>query len=123
MDKELISISEIARDHNKRRQTVHKIVRRLGLDIVKRKGDGSRGQQVSCISLNDYRELKRHLDNQDDSPINSNNDGEIIGGVFYVISLEPELDPGRMKVGFTTNINERLRSHRTSAPFAEVVDT
>ena len=121
MDKDLISISEIARDHNKSRQTVHKIVKRLGLGTVKRKGDASHGQQVSCISLNDYEELKRHLDNQDDPRIKLTHDDDSIGGVFYIVSPEPEQDPSRIKVGFTSNINERLRKYRTIAPFSEVV--
>lgn len=45
------------------------------------------------------------------------------GGVFYLIQLEPEYDPARFKVGFATHIEERLRSHKTSAPFAIVLKT
>lgn len=123
MDEELISIIEVARIHKKSRQTVHKNVKRLRIDTVKRKGDGSRGQQVSCISLNDYEELKRDWDNQDDPRINLTNGDDSIGGVFYIVSLEPELDPGRIKVGFTTSISERLRNHQTAAPFSKVLRT
>jgi hypothetical protein len=46
-----------------------------------------------------------------------------IGGVFYLIQLEPEHDPGRFKLGFATNIEERLRSHKTAAPFSKVLKT
>jgi hypothetical protein len=42
-------------------------------------------------------------------------------GVFYLLSLEPEHDPTRFKVGFASNLNERFRQHRCSAPFAKVV--
>jgi hypothetical protein len=42
-------------------------------------------------------------------------------GVFYVVQLEPELDPGRFKVGFAASMPERLRQLRCSAPFARVV--
>ena len=38
-----------------------------------------------------------------------------------MIQLEPQFDPGRFKVGFTTNISERIRSHRTSAPFSAII--
>ena len=48
---------------------------------------------------------------------------ELSNAVFYVISLEPECDPSRFKVGFSTNVAERLRSHQTSAPFSELVKT
>src|SRR5262249_26034697 len=44
-------------------------------------------------------------------------------GVFYVVQLEPDYDPGRFKVGFTTDIDGRLRHHRCSAPFAQCVKT
>ena len=44
-------------------------------------------------------------------------------GVFYLIQLEQEHDPGRFKVGFASNMMERLRTHRCSAPFATVVET
>lgn len=43
--------------------------------------------------------------------------------MFYLIQLEPELDPLRIKLGFATDVNERLRSHKTSAPLAELVQT
>ncbi len=45
------------------------------------------------------------------------------GGVFYLIQLEPMHDPGRIKLGFATNIKERLRSHKTAAPFSKAVKT
>lgn len=46
-----------------------------------------------------------------------------VGGVFYLIQLEPEHDPGRFKLGFATNIEEGLRSHKTAAPFSKVLKT
>jgi hypothetical protein len=41
-------------------------------------------------------------------------------GVFYVIQLVPEYDPNRIKLGFTSDIEDRLQHHRTSAPTAVV---
>src|SRR5207247_2118965 len=42
-------------------------------------------------------------------------------GFFYVIQLEPDHDPGRFKVGFTTDLDGRLQKHRCVAPFAKYV--
>jgi hypothetical protein len=39
--------------------------------------------------------------------------------LFYLLQLEPEHDQGRSKVGFTTELEGRLRKHRCSAPFAK----
>ena len=43
--------------------------------------------------------------------------------MFYLLQLEPEHDPGRIKVGFAVNLPERLRTLRCSAPFTKVVRT
>ena len=42
-------------------------------------------------------------------------------GVFYIIQLEPQFDPGRFKLGWAGDIEERLRKHRCVAPFAKCV--
>jgi hypothetical protein len=34
--------------------------------------------------------------------------------------LEPDLDPHRFKVGFTTDLDDRIRKHRCSAPFVRI---
>lgn len=44
-------------------------------------------------------------------------------GVFYVILLIPEYSKTRIKVGFTENMDARLRSHMVSAPTAELIKT
>lgn len=42
-------------------------------------------------------------------------------GFFYIIQLVPELDPRRVKLGFTNNVDRRLVTHRTACPYAQVV--
>ena len=120
MNQHLISVTEIASAHGKRRQSVHKLIRRLGINVIKRKNDSSRGQIASHITQRDYEELRRHLGDLSDRGTEATDGSD---GVFYVVQLEPELDPGRFKVGFTTNISERMRSHKTAAPFSELVST
>jgi len=44
-------------------------------------------------------------------------------GYFYLVELEPAHDPGRFKVGFTAELEGRIRKHRCSAPFARYVKT
>lgn len=41
--------------------------------------------------------------------------------IFYIIQLVPELDCKRVKLGYTGNLNARLRAHRTTCPNAKVL--
>lgn len=124
MSQRLISIGSIASEHGRRRQSIHKLVKRLGIDTVKIKGEGSRGQASSHITERDYKKLLRHLDDRSDSHGDVHSDDSAsASGVFYLILLEPERDPGRLKVGYTANIEERMRSHKTVAPFASLHST
>lgn len=121
MSDQLVSISEIARTHGKRRQTIHKLVKRLSIRTVKVRGKNTRGQVSSHISLENYEELQRHLGGLGTSPGDEVKDGPSdVVGVLYLIQLEPDSDPGRFKLGHTTNIDERMRSHRTVAPFVSL---
>src|SRR5690348_7178080 len=44
-------------------------------------------------------------------------------GSFYVIQLMPEAAPTWVKLGYTTDIAQRLRSHQTTCPTAKVLHT
>ena len=117
LDKNLISIGEIATNHGRLRQSVHNIVKRLGIDTVKVARANARGQKMSGITMEDYRLLEQHLADS----TQKTGDNAAFRGVFYLAQIEPTLDRGRFKVGFATDINERIRSHKTIAPFLEVV--
>ena len=124
METELIAVNTIASIHGRHRNSLHRLVKRLGLNVVKERAQDSRGQLSSHITGSDYEILKRHLGDSKVSsdPVSSEvNQHEF--GVFYLVLLEPNFDPGRYKVGFTTNINERMRSYLTATPFAEVKKT
>lgn len=125
MSEDLISIPDIARLHARHKSVVHKVVRRHGIEThLLRSGSETHGQRVLYIRRGDYErivaELAR-LDKADEGDTETESEVEATSGVFYVVLLEPTLDPGRFKVGFATSIDERLRKHRTSAPFATVV--
>ena len=122
MQDDLISVIEIARIHGRRKQHVFKLLKRLGIEQVMAVGEESRGQKVACVSKPGYQILKNELE-QPTNQSEMTNESAAALGVFYLIQLEPEFDPGRFKVGFATNIDERLRSHRTVAPLCRLVAT
>ena len=118
----LICLSDIARIHGRHKAQVHKTVKRLGLEAVKRVGPSTRGHKAFHITVQDY---EIHRDRFDAVATGTDAAGLIENqeAVFYLILTEPELDPCRFKLGFSTDVAERLRHHKVSAPFTKLVRT
>jgi hypothetical protein len=119
---ETISVIDVAKNLGKQKAHIFKILGRLGIETIKEKSSSAKGQKIAYITTDDYTRVKEYLAGAEidsDTP-NSQPD---VGGVFYLIQLEPEHDPGRFKLGFATNIEERLRSHKTAAPFSKLLKT
>lgn len=126
MDDGLISVIDLAAQLDRRKQTLFKVVSRLGIETVKQSNGNNRGATLAYVTHADAARIQDALG----FPGTGEDDGMEDGGenyaptqrgVFYLLVLEPKHDPGRFKVGFATNLSERLRTHRCSAPFATVV--
>ncbi len=122
MSVETISVIDVAKNLGKQKPHIFKILGRLGIETVKEKNSAAKGQKISYIRTEDYERIKEYLAGAEDEPVVSTTQPDV-GGVFYLIQLEPEHDPGRFKLGFATNIEEGLRSHKTAAPFSKVLKT
>jgi len=123
MSEDLISVIDVAKQHSKHKAAIFKILKRLGIEAQKLRGPDSRGQLASYITQEECNLVIAELEASQEF---ASDPSEIISpeaGVFYVMQLEPDHDPGRIKVGFTSNIAERLRKHRTSAPYTTVLKT
>ncbi len=125
MDDDLISVRDVAAQHGKAKQTVFKILKRLRIEPTKQRSSAGKNQLVSYITQEEFKLVRSELllIRSDESE-----DGDLVAienaveqGVFYLIQLEPEFDPGRFKLGFTASLPERLRHLRCSAPFAKVI--
>jgi hypothetical protein len=131
MTEHLISVKDFAEQNGLLRQTVFKVLKRLEIEPSKsRGGNQNRGQTISYITEHDaYRVLEALASSRSNPNGQEGEESEFTEaalydvGVFYLLSLEPEHDPSRFKVGFASNLNERLRQHRCSAPFTRVVKT
>ena len=122
MKKGYIAVSEVASALGKRKQSIFKIIKRLGIEKRFEKSDAAGGQKIAYISGGDFEIVKEHVQSSGKTSSIPFLDSAS-GGVFYLIRLEPEHDPTRFKLGFTSNIDERLRSHRTVAPYSKVIKT
>ena len=130
MNESTISVIDLAAQHGMGKQTVFKVLARLGIQIIKRPGNNktNRGQLIAYISDADAQRfadeirpvtvINRNAANEDGSDAAISEQG-----VFYLLQLEPDHDPGRFKVGFATSLPERLRTLKCSAPFTTVLAT
>jgi len=105
------------------RRTIARYSNELGITVLKRKTSSSRGALTQCISLDAANRLITFLESKTND--NPQNDGQEFSfqrfGYFYIIQLVPELIPNRVKIGYTDNLEQRLRDHQTSAPTARYV--
>ncbi len=88
------------------------------------------GQVISYITNEDFKRTLDEIKSQKNFNVSElageytliNEELLFEQGVFYLLMLEPDHDPGRFKVAFAINLSERLRALRCSAPFAKVIN-
>lgn len=124
---ERIAIVDLADDIQVRKQRIFKVVRRLGIRPTQRREPSRGNQNVATVTPNEASTIRAEIVKSSATP--GADSGQALGGpavyylddvgFFYVIQLEPEHDPGRFKLGFTTDLEGRLRKHRCAAPFAQ----
>jgi hypothetical protein len=119
MQDDLIAVTDAAALLGKQKQYVFKIINRLKIEKWLHKSSTARGQKVAYVTQKDFELIRKHANPSNNILDEARNNQ--LHGVFYLIQLEPQLDPNRFKLGFATSIEERLRAHRTSAPFADVL--
>lgn len=133
MTEERVAIVDLADDLQVRKQRIFKLLPRLGILTTQRRESSRGNQKVATVSLEEAAAIRNELTRSSDLLENGDSQVPRSGecgpsfffsdyvGVFYLIQLEPDHDPGRFKVGFTTEIEGRLQKHRCSAPFASVL--
>ena len=118
-ESKMISIIDLADEIGVRKQTIFKVARRLGIETQKLKTEQGRGQQVAHVSDEEAALIRGAVSVSDRSDDVDPEDSA--AGWFYLIQLEPVMDPGRIKLGFAIDVQQRLRKHKTSAPFCILV--
>lgn len=126
-----IAVGDLAEELGVRKQHLFKVIKRLGIRTAARRDASSGNQMVATVGARDVDMLRSEVlrtARQSSMAGDASLEPAIVlspdeAGMFYVIALEPELDPGRFKAGFTTDADARLRKHRCSAPFATYLGT
>ena len=106
---EFYNLRAIAKELGVTYQTVKSRTELLEIEVIQIQNDNNLYQ--SSIRTIDLARLKDSIANKSHSE----------NGFFYMIALVPEYNRGRIKLGFASNVEERLGNHRTAAPTAELV--
>jgi hypothetical protein len=117
-----VSVSDAAKLLGRKKQHIFKVLSRLEIEKRFQKSEGARGQKVAYISAPDFERVKLYLQAVGGELAASSLVNET-SGVFYLIQLEPTHDPRRFKLGFASNMEERMRAHHTAAPLAKLIKT
>lgn len=123
IEENYISVIDASNKFGARKQTFFKWIKQLGIEPIKSKNSSHKGQLTSYITLEEFDRLIEFKEQNDQNLELTRNSITIDHGVFYLIQLEPDLDPGRYKLGFASNIAERIRKHKCVAPFAKLIQT
>lgn len=115
------AVVDLADELQVRKQTVFKVAKRLGIRTSRRRESARGNQLIATLTPADAATIKEELSTSSGTATSATGGAE--DGVFYVVRLEPDHDPGRLNVGFTTDLGGRLRKHRCSAPFAVCVQS
>jgi len=107
MTENLISVKEFAEGNGLLRQTVFKVLKRLGIEPSKsRGGSQNRRQTISYITEHEARSVlealasNRNFQNEQDGEETKVPGAALYDiGVFYLLRLEPEHDPKRSRLG------------------------
>jgi hypothetical protein len=118
-----VTIADVADELQAHRPTIFKIVRRLGIETLKRRDENRGNQMVDTIAVSDVDQVRKALvvGRRSVGEDSQGAVGDGMVGYFYVVQLEPNHDPGRFKVGFSTDMDGRMAKHRCSAPFAKCI--
>jgi hypothetical protein len=96
------------------------------IEILKGRVPG-RSRRALCVSDSDARLIVEHFDSRQSqtalAPGAALRVNLVAGGYgfFYIIQLIPEALPNRVKIGYTDNLDTRLKEHQTSAPTARLL--
>src|SRR5579862_5576833 len=100
MDDDWISVIDVGRHHGKQKATVFKILKRLGIEPRKIRSASSKNQLTAHITQGEFKRVSAELilikERNGSEECDEDDADDFVSteeGVFYLIQLEPELDP------------------------------
>ncbi|MCY4612586.1 MAG: hypothetical protein OXB94_03065 [Nitrospira sp.] len=119
---ETITLKQLADEIGVDRSNMRKIVIRMGISPSKIRSKESRNQSTLAVSLEEAEQIRQHRLNAGFSV--GSKQANIVSddsGVFYLISPDPHARPHRIKMGFTSSLDNRLKTYQTISPDAALI--
>ena len=116
---EFVSVKQLAETLGLDRSNARKYVLKLGIKPHKRRTPDSRNQLTLAVTQDEVHRILRQRESQGLTSCAKVVESDT--GVLYVIQSVPELDPKRVKLGFTLDLSERVAQHRTAGSTAVVL--
>ena len=115
---ELITLTDLAEELGIHRSYLRKCVLAMGIQPEKVRTEASRNQLTLAVSreeAEDIRAARSGFTGPGPDNLAVGSDGD-----FYMLVIDPEVRPGRIKLGFAQSLEQRTRNHYTIAPKLEV---
>jgi hypothetical protein len=119
VEDDFISLKQLAVELGLDRSNTRKYVLKSGIQPHKRRTPDSGGQLTLALTAEEAEIIRSRR--REEGFLESHRPVVKEFGVFYVIQLVPELDPGRIKLGFADDMAMRMAQHKTAAPTAVLV--
>jgi hypothetical protein len=120
MSESYIPINDIAHTLGMDKSRARRYILENGFSFVRIRTRDSKGQLTLALSPEDTEEVIR-LRRSQGFNLAAQVAVIIDRGAFYIIQPVPDLDPRRVKLGFATNVQQRLNSYRTLSPTAALL--
>jgi len=123
MNEDYVLLKDLATEIGLDRSNARKYVLKAGFSMFKVRTPESRRQLTLALTPEDAETIKELRQSQGYA-VGKHPGKAIIDnncGWFYIIQLVPELEPGRVKLGFAGDVDARLQAHKTAAPTAELL--
>lgn len=114
-----ITLKQLTRELGLDKSNLRRYILKHGFSFIKIRTPESRSQLTLALSLEDAEAVRMLRESNGFGPKQQPVQNDV--GYFYIIQLIPELNPLRVKLGLASDVESRLRAHRTSAPTAQLV--
>ena len=121
MAEQLVYVTHLADELGYTKAALHRVVRRAAIEPQHVHSEFSRGQRTLAITAEEADRVRALVRGRDASVLESQTTHPD-NGVFYAVVVDP-IRPGRVKLGFTSDLEQRLSSYRTSSPELQVLFT